>query len=74
MFPAVSLGFTIFGETFAYVAGFFCLNPSDSIGVVTFCLHGWCMLGLFLLLAFTCLGHARQDPLSLCYGMHVLTD
>ena len=32
------------------------------------------MLGVFLLLAFTCLGHERQDLLSPCDGMHVCTD
>ena len=42
--------------------------------VVTFCLHGWCMLGVFLLLAFTCLGHERQDLLSPCDEMHACTD
>ena len=30
------------------------------------------MLGVFLLPAFTCLGHKRQDLLSLCDGMHVV--
>ena len=55
------------GEIFAYVTGFllvcfvlFCfLNPT--IEVVTFCLRGWCMLGVFLLLAFNRLGHEHQD-------------
>ena len=43
-FPARSLGFTIFGgKIFAYVTIF---NPT--IEVVTFCLHGWCMLGVFV--------------------------
>ena len=42
---AIPLGFTIFGEIFAYVTE-----------VVTFQLHGWCMLGVFLLPAFTRLG------------------
>ena len=32
------------------------------------------MLGVFLLLAFTCLGHECQDLLSPCDGMHVCTD
>ena len=41
---AISLGFT----TSAYVTVF---NPT--IGVVTFRLRGWCMLGVFLLPAFT---------------------
>ena len=47
-------------------------NPT--IEVVTFCLSGWCMLGVFLLLAFTRLGHEHQDLLSPCNGMHVYTD
>ena len=46
-------------------------NPT--IEVVTFHLRGWCMLGVFLLPAFTCLGHEHQDLLSLCDGMHVCT-
>ena len=33
--------------------------------VVTFHLRGWCVLGVFLLPAFTCLGHERQDLLSM---------
>ena len=61
----MSVGFTIFGEIFAYVTVF---NPM--IEVVTFCLRGWCMLGVFLLPAFTCLRHQCQDLLSLCNGMH----
>ena len=32
------------------------------------------MLGVFLLLAFTRLGHKCQNLLSLCNGMHVCTD
>ena len=44
-------------------------NPT--IEVVTFHLHRWCMLGVFVLPAFTCLGHECQDLLSLCSGMHV---
>ena len=44
-------------------------NPT--IEVVTFCLHGWCMLCEFLLPAFTRLGHECQDLLSLRNGMHV---
>ena len=43
-YPAVSLGFTIFGEIFANVIVF---NPA--IEVVTFSLRGWYMLGVFLL-------------------------
>ena len=47
-------------------------NPT--IKVVTFRLRGWCVLGVFLLPAFTCLGHERQDLLSPCDEMHVCTD
>ena len=47
-------------------------NPT--IKVVTFRLHGWCMLGVFLLPAFTHLGHERRDLLSLCDEMHVCAD
>ena len=39
--------------------------------MVTFRLCGWCMLVVFLLPAFTSLGHECQDLLSLCDGMHV---
>ena len=48
------------------------LNPA--IEVVTFRFRGWCMLGVFLLPAFTRLGHEHQDLLSPCDGMHVCTD
>ena len=65
----MSLGLTILGETFAYVTIF-----DPTIEVVTFHLRGWCMLGVFLLLAFTLLGHERQDFFSPCNGMHVCTD
>ena len=34
-------------------------NPT--IELVTYCLHGWCMLGVFLLPAFTHLGREYQD-------------
>ena len=47
-------------------------NPT--IKVVTFHLHGWCVLGVFLLPAFTRLGHECQDLLSPCDEMHVCTD
>ena len=47
-------------------------NPT--IKVVTFHLRGWCVLGVFLLPAFTRLGHKRQDLLSPCDEMHVCTD
>ena len=61
-------GFTILGESFAYVTFFkyFVLS--------TFPLHGWYMLGVFLLPAFTVLGHKWRDRLSPCNGMHVCTD
>ena len=42
----------------------FFLNPT--IEVVSFRLRGWCMLGVFLSLAF---GHECQDLLSPCDGM-----
>ena len=53
VFPAKSLGFTIFWVRFLRM--WLSLNPT--IEVVTFHLCGWCMLGVFLLPAFTCLGH-----------------
>ena len=59
-FPALCLWFTILGEIFAYMTGFvFFFNPT--IEVVTFRPHGWYILGVFLLSAFTCLGHECQD-------------
>ena len=73
-FPAISLGFTILGEIFAYVTVFlfFFLNPI--IEVVPFCLCRRCLLGVFLSLAFTHPGHERQDLLSPSDGMHVCRD
>ena len=68
--PAISLGFTTFGWDFCICDRFF--NPT--IKVVTFRLRGWCVLGVFLLPAFTRLGHERQDLLSPCDEMHVCTD
>ena len=68
-FLAVSLGFTILVEIFVYVNIF-----SPTTEVVTFRLSGWCMVGVFLLLAFTHLGHDCQDPLNLCDETHVSTD
>ena len=47
-------------------------NPATK--VVTFSLHGWCVLGVLLLPAFTRLGHEHQDLLSPCDEMHVCTD
>ena len=80
--PARSLGFTVLGEMFVYVV-VFCLfvwlvllllffNPT--VEAVTFRLHGCCILGVFLLPAFTRLGHECQDLSSPCDGMHVCTD
>ena len=64
--PAISLRFTILGDIFLRMCPF--ANPT--IEVVTFRLRGWCMLGVFLLPAFTRLGHERQDLMSTCDGMH----
>ena len=47
-------------------------NPT--IDVVTFRLHGSCMLGVFLVPAFIRLGHECQDFFSPYGGMHVYTD
>ena len=47
-------------------------NPT--IKVVTFRLRGRCVLGVYLLPAFTHLGHECQDLLSPCDEMHVCTD
>ena len=69
-YPAMSLGFTILGEIFAYVTVFVNLT----IEVVTFHLRGWCMLGVFLLQALTHLRHECQDFFNPCDGMHVRTD
>ena len=66
-------GSPLLGEIFAYVTVFFCFFY-PTIKVVTFRLRGWCVLGVFLLLAFTRLGHERQDLLSPCDEMHVCTD
>ena len=68
-FSAMSRVFTISGEIFACVTVF-----NLTIEVVTFRLRGWCMLGVFLLPAFTRLGHECQNLLSPCDGMHVCTD
>ena len=69
-FPSYISGVHHFWVRFLRVWPFF--NPN--IKVVTFRLHGWCVLGLFLLPAFTRLGHERQDLLSPCDEMHVCTD
>ena len=67
--PAISMGFTILDEIFAYVTVFNAINK-----VVTFRLRGWCMLGVILLPAFTRQGHECQDLFSPCDRMHVSTD
>ena len=67
--PAKSLGFTILVEIFAYVTVF-----NLTIKVVTFRLRGCCMLGVFLLLAFTRLEHECRDLFCPYDGMHACTD
>ena len=69
-FPSYISGVTTFGWDFCVCDRFF----DPTIKVVTFCLRGWCVLGVFLLPAFTRLGHERQDLLSPCDEMHVCTD
>ena len=68
-FQALSLGFNIFGELLRMWRF---LNLT--VEVVTFSLRKWCILCVFLLHAFTCLGHECQDLLNMCDGMHVCTD
>ena len=67
--PSLISGVHLFGELFAYGTFF---NPTKE--VATICPLGWCKLGVFLLPAFTCVGHECQDLMSLCDGMHVCTD
>ena len=62
VFPSYISGVHRFWVRFLRMWPFF--NPT--IKVVTFCLHGWCVLRVFLLPAFTRLGHERQDLLSPC--------
>ena len=69
-FPSYISGVHHFWVRFLRMCPFF--NPT--IKVVTFRLRGWCMLGVFLLPAFTRLGHERQDLLSPCDEMRVCTD
>ena len=45
--PVRSLGFPILGEIFAYVTFLFIYFLNPTIEVVTFRLHGWCMLDVF---------------------------
>ena len=67
-FPSYIYGVHHFWVKFLRMWPFF--NPT--IKVVTFRLRGWCVLGVFLLPAFTRLGHERQDLLSPCDEMHVM--
>ena len=71
---SVSVGLSFFGEMFCVCDWFWgcCFFPT--IEVVTFRLRGWCMLGVFLLPAFTHLGHECGDFLSPWDGMHVCID
>ena len=69
VFPAISAVCHL-GEIFVYVTIFF--HPT--IEVVTFHLHEWRMLGVFLLPAFTHLGHECQDLLNPCDAKQVCTD
>ena len=73
-----------FGEIFAlcdwvccccccFICLFFFFN-NPTIELITFRLRGWCVLGVFLLPAFTYLEHDCQDLLSPCDGMHVCTE
>ena len=59
-FPSYIPGVHHFWVRFLRMWPFF--NPA--IKVVTFRLRGWCVLGVFLLPAFTRLGHEHQDLLS----------
>ena len=54
---------TILGEICAYLPFF---NPT--IELATFCLRGWCKLGVFLLKVYARVGHERQDLWSPCDG------
>ena len=49
-----------------------CFNPT--VEAVSFCLLGWCVLCVFLLPAFTHLGHKYQDLLRQFDEMHGCTD
>ena len=75
---AISIGFTILGDISVYATVLlvllFLLLFNSTIEVATFRLRGWCTLGVFLLLAFTRLGHECQDLFSPCDGMHMCTD
>ena len=70
VFPSYVSGIHHTGWDFCIYVTIF--NPT--IEVVTFRLGGWCMLGVFLLPAFNCLGHDCEDLLSPWDGMPVCTD
>ena len=63
-FPGYISGVHHFGWDFCicdrFVFLLFFFLPHPTVEVVTFRLRGWCVLGVFLLLAFTRLGHERQ--------------
>ena len=69
-FPSYISGVHHLGWNLGVTGRFF--NPN--IEVVTFRLRGWCMLGVFLLPAFTRLGHECQELWSLYDGMRVCAD
>ena len=75
-FCAISLCYSYISGVHHFLWDFLRMWPffNPTIEVVTFCLRGWCMLGVFLLLAFTRLGHECQDLLSLCNRIHVCTN
>ena len=66
------LGSTSLGEIFCVFDHFF--NLTIEVPVVTLRPHGWYILGVRLLLAFTCLGHDCHDLLSSCDEMYECTD
>ena len=51
-----------------YVTLFFSFFFNPTVEEVTFHLRGMCMLGVFLLLAFNCLGHECQDHESVLWN------
>ena len=69
-----SIWVTILRMCPVFVVVVVCLFVWDFFFFLTFRLCGWCMLGVFLLLAFTLLTHGCQDLLSPCDGMHACTD
>ena len=72
-FPAISVGFTILSDIFAYVTGFFGFF-FFVFSIQPFIPSSWMgMLSVFLLPAFIRLGHECQDLVSPCDEMHVCT-